>query len=69
MKVTQQLLFYFLFAISTKTFAQAPIPEYGGKRVYDLAGVLSPTTVAQLERTLMNERDSSTNQKIGRAHV
>lgn len=62
MKVTQRILFYFLFAISASSFAQAPIPEYGGKRVYDLAGVLSPGAVAQLEQTLMNERDSTTNQ-------
>ncbi|MFM8911815.1 MAG: TPM domain-containing protein [Flammeovirgaceae bacterium] len=62
MKVTQQVLVFFLFSIGIGAFAQAPIPEYGGKRVYDLAGVLSPATVAQLEQTLMNERDSTTNQ-------
>ncbi len=62
MKVAQLILCFFFFFACHVAHAQAPIPDYGGKRIYDLAGVLSPATVARLEQTLMNERDSTTNQ-------
>ncbi|MFM7854391.1 MAG: TPM domain-containing protein [Flammeovirgaceae bacterium] len=62
MKKTQFFLVIFLTITCVRLYAQAPIPEYGGKRVYDVAGVLSAETVAQLERTLTKERDSTTNQ-------
>jgi uncharacterized protein len=62
MKNTQFFLVVFLIITRVCLYAQAPIPEYGGKRIYDLAGVLSSETVGQLERVLTNERDSTTNQ-------
>ena len=42
--------------------AQLAIPEHGGKWVHDEANVLSPATIANLERVLKADRDSTSNQ-------
>jgi uncharacterized protein len=54
-------LFVSLF-FSVEIYSQRAIPEHGGVWVHDEANVLSPSTVAQLERVLKAERDSTSNQ-------
>jgi uncharacterized protein len=38
------------------------VPEHGGRWVHDEAGVLSASTIAELEQILKAERDSTSNQ-------
>jgi uncharacterized protein len=59
MRILVSLIFLISFSPS---FGQAKVPDYAGKRVHDLAGVLSPNTIAQLEQMLRAEKDSTTNQ-------
>lgn len=51
-----------LLAASEFTFAQIAVPPHEGRWVHDVAHVLSPSTVAQLEQILKAERDSTSNQ-------
>jgi uncharacterized protein len=53
----------FLFLlVSVHVFAQKPVPELWGQRVHDDAGVLSASTLAQLEQKLKLYEESSSNQ-------
>jgi uncharacterized protein len=54
--------FLFCFFFTLPLVGQIKVPDYAGRRVHDLAGVLSPSTIAQLEQVLMAEKDSTTNQ-------
>jgi uncharacterized protein len=51
-----------LLFLSKEIYSQRAIPEHGGVWVHDEATVLSPSTIAQLERILKAERDSTSNQ-------
>jgi uncharacterized protein len=53
----------FLFLlVSVHVFAQKPVPELWGQRVHDDAGVLSASTLSQLEQQLKLYEDSTSNQ-------
>jgi uncharacterized protein len=51
-----------LLAVATIANCQPDIPEHGGIWVHDEANVLSADAKARLERILMAERDSTSNQ-------
>lgn len=62
MRLLFKLYFLSLAFLPFQAFAQRTVPEHSGVWVHDEANVLSPGTVAQLERILKAERDSTSNQ-------
>lgn len=60
---TLRIALFFVLAVATQlTFAQLAVPPLAGKRVHDLAGVLSPQTIQNLEMQLKMHQDSTGNQ-------
>ena len=58
----QIILFFVLASAAQITVAQLAVPPLEGKRVHDLAGVLSAQTVQNLESQLKLHQDSTGNQ-------
>lgn len=55
-------IFLLLLLLPSMALAQLAIPAHDGRWVHDEAGVLSQSTIAELERLLKAERDSTSNQ-------